>query len=772
MNAVRAPRASGEMPHTRRRVAAPLVLALLLLAPLESSGYQRITQGSTSLYWSSLPVRFLLQSAGSDDIGDESEFLACRQAFQAWQDVAGSAIAFEEDTTSDADRTDYAASDIHLVWFDETDASGFFPGASATIAVTPITYSVALGIILDADIIFNGDDQAFSTDKSSGTFDVQSIATHEAGHFLGLDHAACLSATMYPYAEAARTTARSLSADDAAGASAIYPAGGATASISGSVNRTSNSTAVAGASVVAVGSDGVVATTTLSATNGTFTLAQLPAGTYLVYAEPLDGPVASNNFSSSIASGMAIDFALTFLGGNPSPTSVALSSGQAASVGTIGVGAAAAQNLEVAFDYPYTIVRGTTPSVIVLGEGMQATDTVTISGSDVTVTSKTFLVFGGLRGFSVTLNVPANAVLGPRNIYTTASGGTIATLTGVVEVSQAAPSISSISPASGMTAGGEAFSVNGSGLQSGATITIGDALASGAVWVSAARIDALTPPGSAGAKSVIVQNPDGQVAVLAGGYTYFSDPSIAAVNPPAGSALGGTQVLISGSGFAAGLTIEFDGAAAAAVQSVTATAIECTTPPGALGAADLVVTNPGGFSDTLAGGFTYVSGADPVASGVSPASGSTAGGTTVTISGSNFAQGSAVIFGQAADGSGGSAASSVNVVSATQITAVTPAFAAGTVAVTVESPSGASSRLASAFTYIQAGGGGGGGGCLSFAPPRGAPTDSAALFGALLPYLLLVLVAAARSLPLSALKSPALAAQDAASLRKVSPRSS
>src|SRR5690349_8810264 len=82
----------------------------------------------------------------------------------------------------------------------------------------------------------------------------------------------------------------------------------------------------------------------------------------------------------------------------------------------------------------------------------------------------------------------------------------------------------------------------------------------------------------------------------------------------------------------------------------------------------------------------------PTVSSVSPNSGSTNGGTAVTIAGSNFAAGATVTF-------GGTAATNVNVVSSTSITASTPAHAAGTVNVVVTNTGGQSGTLSSGFTY-------------------------------------------------------------------------
>lgn len=76
---------------------------------------------------------------------------------------------------------------------------------------------------------------------------------------------------------------------------------------------------------------------------------------------------------------------------------------------------------------------------------------------------------------------------------------------------------------------------------------------------------------------------------------------------------------------------------------------------------------------------------------VTPATGTTAGGTAVVITGTNFTVGSTVTF-------GGTAATSVVVTSPTRITCVTPAKTAGAVTVAVTTDTGAASK-ATAYTY-------------------------------------------------------------------------
>jgi hypothetical protein len=78
---------------------------------------------------------------------------------------------------------------------------------------------------------------------------------------------------------------------------------------------------------------------------------------------------------------------------------------------------------------------------------------------------------------------------------------------------------------------------------------------------------------------------------------------------------------------------------------------------------------------------------------VDPASGTTAGGTNVTVTGTGFVSGATVIF-------GGVTATNITWVSSTSITATTPAHVAGGVDVVVVNPVGLSGTLPGGFTYI------------------------------------------------------------------------
>jgi hypothetical protein len=182
------------------------------------------------------------------------------------------------------------------------------------------------------------------------------------------------------------------------------------------------------------------------------------------------------------------------------------------------------------------------------------------------------------------------------------------------------------------------------------------------------------------------------------GSGFRNAPTITSVMPAAGSPLGGALVTIAGTDFATSPapTVTF-GAAAATLVGSTADSLTVTAPAHAAGAVDVTVTNGDGqVSNGLT--FTYQEGTPPPAVGsISPASGSTTGGRTVSIAGSSFSASPAiprVAF-------GGEFATVVTA-TATLITATIPAHAPGAVAVTVTNPDAQASTLPAAFTYVAA----------------------------------------------------------------------
>ena len=93
--------------------------------------------------------------------------------------------------------------------------------------------------------------------------------------------------------------------------------------------------------------------------------------------------------------------------------------------------------------------------------------------------------------------------------------------------------------------------------------------------------------------------------------------------------------------------------------------------------------------------FEVASNSAPTVTAISPSTGTTSGGTSVTITGTNFLTGATVHI-------GGTAATNVSVVSSTSITATTPAHAAGTVDVVVTNTDSQNGTLSNGFTYTSA----------------------------------------------------------------------
>lgn len=167
-------------------------------------------------------------------------------------------------------------------------------------------------------------------------------------------------------------------------------------------------------------------------------------------------------------------------------------------------------------------------------------------------------------------------------------------------------------------------------------------------------------------------------------------PGVASVLPAGGITNGGTVVTINGVNFVSGMTVKFGTNSATGVNFVNSTQATAVAPAGTLGKVDVTIQNPDGSVGSLFNGYTYS--VPPNVVSLSPASGSTTGGTTVNISGSNFVSGSTVKF-------GGNSAYTVIFQDAALLTVVTPAGSPGAVSVIVENPYGQTGTLPNGFTY-------------------------------------------------------------------------
>jgi Protein kinase domain/IPT/TIG domain len=189
-------------------------------------------------------------------------------------------------------------------------------------------------------------------------------------------------------------------------------------------------------------------------------------------------------------------------------------------------------------------------------------------------------------------------------------------------------------------------------------------------------------------------------------------PAVTGVSPEGGTDVGGTTVTITGTGLSRATLVTFGGVAGRIISrsdtqitvasppstgtvGITVTTAAITADSGTritgTGTVDVIVTTPTGASK-LTAADQYTFGAPPPAvTGVSPDSGGTAGGTTVSITGTGLAGATGVTFG----GVPGRITSDSN----TQITVTSPP-GTGTVNVTVTTPAGTSqTAVVGHYTY-------------------------------------------------------------------------
>ena len=275
----------------------------------------------------------------------------------------------------------------------------------------------------------------------------------------------------------------------------------------------------------------------------------------------------------------------------------------------------------------------------------------------------------------------------------TTPGGTSATSFFSQYSFDAVPTITDVSPNVGGVGGGTVVTITGTHFNGITSLTFGATPPTSLTVVSDTEITATTAPESAGTVDVRVATPGGRTAIVAADeFTFTASPAVSNVSPDAGPVAGGTGVTITGTNFTGANVVYFGEIPAASYIVVSATEITAVTPASSAGVVDVRVGTDGGASAPIAADhFTFA--IAPTVTGVTPDSGVTTGGTSVTITGTNFTAATAVDFG-AAD------ASSFTVVSDTEIMAVTPDPAAGVVAVTVTTPGGTSAITpADDFTF-------------------------------------------------------------------------
>jgi hypothetical protein len=281
---------------TARRTVASAVIGLALMLATGVDAYLPF-----GIRWldSSMPIRFYVTNRDVPGVTAPQLQTATERAFAAWGGVSNVRISAQFGGF---------VSNNPLV-SDGTSVIGFMsrPDLDRVLGMAFFEYDLTTGVIHSSDVFLNSTfDWSVATNGESGRFDVQSVMTHELGHFLGLGHSAIgetepasgggrtvlgKRAVMFPIAyPRGNIEDRTLEADDVAGISDVYATPDASRNLGAISGRvTLNGAGVFGAHVTVFNpSTGALAAGYSLDNQGRFVIGGLPTGMYLVRAEPLD----------------------------------------------------------------------------------------------------------------------------------------------------------------------------------------------------------------------------------------------------------------------------------------------------------------------------------------------------------------------------------------------------------------------------------------------------------------------------------------------------
>jgi hypothetical protein len=240
-----------------------------------------------------------------------------------------------------------------------------------------------------------------------------------------------------------------------------------------------------------------------------------------------------------------------------------------------------------------------------------------------------------------------------------------------------------ISPNQGSTGGGTTVTITGVNLSGATAVKFG---------TKSATITANTPtsvttisPSGAGTVDVTVITSGGTSNPLS--FFYVGAPFEASLSADSGPTAGGNTITLEGTGLSTASSVAF-GANTATPTVISDSQIEVTVPAGAAAGSVAVSVNTAGGSSS-GQSYTYVDA--PTVTTVSPSSGTTSGGTAVTLTGTDLTTTTSVTV--------GGTVAPFAVVSSTTASVVTPPGSAGAADVVVTT-TGGSATVVGGFTYV------------------------------------------------------------------------
>ena len=211
------------------RVILVVSVPVIGLLSAQADAYETLksstgSAGETYWYTADLPVKYSINQAGTSDVSGDGEFTSVQNAFNTWTKPACTGLKFTY-AGKTADRVQWGDGKNTVEWVENKDEWPAEAGSNA-IAIT-LPQLMMNGRFYEADLQFNGVNFSWSTSGTYGKMDVETIAVHEIGHFLGLadlyDNNSCYSikAVMCGYNNG--ETKRSLVQDDINGVCFLYP---------------------------------------------------------------------------------------------------------------------------------------------------------------------------------------------------------------------------------------------------------------------------------------------------------------------------------------------------------------------------------------------------------------------------------------------------------------------------------------------------------------------------------------------------------------------
>jgi len=202
-------------------------MILWLLLPLTASAWAPLTTcaGAPTAWPDGSPeTRFRMSSVFvSDEVPAPTVAGAVRIGFDEWGRPGCSNFNVFQDADAFGDPLDGENDDNLIGWYESGWPAQL---GAATLAVTLPVWWEDDCELFSADMVFNGDDHDWVLGPPGDWYeaDIQSVATHEAGHWVGFDHSGFGGSSMQSLYSGALDE-RTLTCDDTVGACALYPSG-------------------------------------------------------------------------------------------------------------------------------------------------------------------------------------------------------------------------------------------------------------------------------------------------------------------------------------------------------------------------------------------------------------------------------------------------------------------------------------------------------------------------------------------------------------------